>query len=76
MGAVQLCDALGVASGVPCARPRAGQKGPACQACLREWLQSALCASLQGVQLMLENGSLTPRNTWGRGLPRASCRLP
>jgi hypothetical protein len=57
LGAVQLCCALGVASGLTFARTRRGRKFAAFKACLLELFQSALCAGLQGVHLMLDNGS-------------------
>ena len=57
MGAVQLFCALGVASGRTFARTRLGRKFADFQAFLREFFQSALCAGLQVIHLMLDNGS-------------------
>jgi hypothetical protein len=57
MGAVQVFCALVVASGVTFARTRAGKKFTDFKACLRELFQSALCAGLTVVHLILDNGS-------------------
>lgn len=57
MGAVQLCCALLVASGVTFARTRRGKTFADFKAFLLALLQSALCAGLQVVHLMLDNGS-------------------
>ena len=57
MGAVQLFCALVVASGVPCARTRAGKKFTAFKAFLQEFLQSPLGVGRTVVHLILENGS-------------------
>jgi hypothetical protein len=57
MGAVHLFGALVVAAGVTFARTRSGRKCADFKACLREFLQSALCTGLQGVHLRLDNGS-------------------
>jgi len=57
MGAVQLFCALVVASGVTFARTRAGKKFTDFKAFLLELFQSALCAGLTVVHLILDNGS-------------------
>jgi hypothetical protein len=57
MGAVQLFCALVVASGVTCARTRTGKKFADFKAFLLELFQSALCAGLTVVHLILDNGS-------------------
>lgn len=57
MGAVQLFCALVVASGVTFARTRAGKKFTDFKAFLLEFFQSALCAGLKVVHLILDNGS-------------------
>ena len=57
MGAVQLFCALVVAAGVTFARTRGGKKFTDCTAFLLELLQSALCAGLKVVHLILDNGS-------------------
>jgi transposase len=57
MGAVQLFCALVVASGLTFARTRSGRKFADFQAFLRELFQSALCAGLKVVHLILDNGS-------------------
>jgi transposase len=57
MGAVQLFCALVVASGMAFARTRAGKKFTDFKAFLLELFQSALCAGLQVVHLILDNGS-------------------
>ena len=57
MGAVQLFCALVVASGVTFARTRAGKKFTDFKAFLLELFQSALCAGLKDVHLILDNGS-------------------
>jgi transposase len=57
MGAVQLFCALVVASGVTFGRTRAGKKFADFKAFLLEFFQSALCAGLRGVHLILDNGS-------------------
>ena len=57
MGAVQLFCALVVASGVTFARTRAGKKFTDFKAFLLELLQSALCAGLTVVHLILDNAS-------------------
>ena len=57
MGAVQLLCALVVASGMPFARTRSGRKFADCKAFLWELFQSALCAGLKVVHLMLDNGA-------------------
>jgi len=57
MGAVQLFCALVVASGVTFARTRGGKKFTDFKAFLLELLQSALCAGLKVVHLILDNGS-------------------
>jgi hypothetical protein len=57
MGAIQLFCALVVASGVSFARTRTGKKFTDFKAFLLELFQSALCAGLQVVHLILDNGS-------------------
>jgi len=57
MGAVQLFCALVVASGRTFARTRSGRKFADFKAFLLELFQSALCAGLQVVHLILDNGS-------------------
>jgi hypothetical protein len=57
MGAVQLCCARMGASGLTFARTRSGKTFADCKAFLLELFQSALCAGLQVVHLMLANGS-------------------
>ena len=57
MGAVQLFCALMVASGLTFARTRSGKTFADFQAFLLELFQSALCAGLKVVHLMLDNGS-------------------
>ena len=57
MGAVQLFCALLVASGVPLARTRSGKTFADFRAFLLELFQSALCAGLKVVHLILDNGS-------------------
>ena len=57
MGAVQLFCALVVASGRTFARTRSGRKFADFKAFLLELFQSALCAGLQVVPLILDNGS-------------------
>ena len=57
MGAVQLFCALVVASGVTFARTRASKKFTDFKAFLLEFFQSALCAGLKVVHLILDNGS-------------------
>jgi hypothetical protein len=57
MGAVPLFGALVVASGLTCARTHSGRKFADFTAFLLEVCQSALCAGLQVVHLMLANGS-------------------
>ena len=57
MGAVQLFCALAVASGVTFARTRGGKKFTDFKAFLLELFQSALCAGLKVVHLILDNGS-------------------
>ena len=57
MGAVQLFCALMVASGLTFARTRSGKTFADFKAFLLELFQSALCAGLQVVHLILDNGS-------------------
>jgi len=57
MGPVQLFCALVVASGVTFARTRGGKKFTDFKAFLLELFQSALCAGLKVVHLILDNGS-------------------
>ena len=57
MGAVQLFCALLVASGLTFARTRSGKTFVDFKAFLLELFQSALCAGLQVVHLILDNGS-------------------
>jgi hypothetical protein len=57
MGAVQRFGALVGAAGLTFARTRSGRKFADCKAVLRELLQSALCAGLKVVPLILANGS-------------------
>jgi hypothetical protein len=57
MGAAQLFCALVVASGVTFARTRTGKKFADFKAFLLELFQSALCAGLKVVHLILDNGS-------------------
>src|SRR5215510_5377365 len=57
MGAVQLFCALVVASGMTFARTRSGRKFADFKAFLLELFQSALCAGLKVVHLILDNGS-------------------
>ena len=57
MGAVQLFCALVVASGLTFARTRSGRKFADFKAFLLELFQSALCAGLKVVHLILDNGS-------------------
>jgi hypothetical protein len=57
MGAVQLFGARMGAAGLTCARTRSGKTCADFKAFLREWFQSPLCAGLQVVHLMLDNGS-------------------
>jgi hypothetical protein len=57
MGAVQLFCALVVASGLTFARTRSGRKFADCKAFLLELFQSALCAGLKVIHLVLDNGS-------------------
>jgi transposase len=57
MGAVQLFCALRVASGVTFARTRSGKTFADFKAFLLELFQSALCAGLKVVHLILDNGS-------------------
>ena len=57
MGAVQLFCALVVAAGLTFARTRSGKTFADFKALLREFFQSALCAGLQVVHLILDNGS-------------------
>jgi DDE superfamily endonuclease/homeodomain-containing protein len=57
MGAVQLFCALLVASGRTFAQTRPGRKFTDFKAFLREFFQSALCAGLKVVHLILDNGS-------------------
>src|SRR5215468_11603396 len=57
MGAVQLFCALAVASGVTFARTRGGKKFTDFKAFLLELFQSALCAGLKVIHLILDNGS-------------------
>jgi hypothetical protein len=57
MGAVQLFCALLVASGLTFAQTRTGRKFADFKAFLQEFFQSALCAGLQVVHLILDNGS-------------------
>jgi len=56
MGAVQLFCALLVASGLTFARTRASRKFADFKAFLLEFFQSALCAGLKVVHLILDNG--------------------
>jgi hypothetical protein len=57
MGAVQLFCALVVASGLTFARTRSGRKFADFKAFLLELFQSARCAGLKVVHLILDNGS-------------------
>jgi Homeodomain-like domain len=57
MGAVPLFCALLVASGRTCARTRIGRKLADFQAFLLEFFQSARCAGLQVIHLLLDKGS-------------------
>src|SRR5215813_13864961 len=57
MGAVQLFCALVVASGLTFARTRSGKTFADFKAFLLELFQSALCAGLKVVHLILDNGS-------------------
>ena len=57
MGAVQRFCALVVASGLTFARTRSGRKFADFKAFLLELFQSALCAGLTVVHLILDNGS-------------------
>ena len=57
MGAVQLCWALRGAAGLPFARPHRGKTFADFKAFLLELFQSALCAGLKVVHLILDNGS-------------------
>jgi hypothetical protein len=68
MGAVQLFCALMVAAGVTFARTRSGKTFADFKAFLLELVQSALCAGLQVVHLMLDNGSTHAPKQLGRGI--------
>ena len=57
MGAVQLCCALLVASGVTCARTRSGKTFADCTAFLRALLQSTLWVGLKVVHLLHAHGA-------------------
>src|SRR4029077_4678506 len=61
MGAVQLFCALVVASGLTFARTRSGRKFADFKAFLLELFQSALCAGLKVVHLILDNDSTLTR---------------
>jgi DDE superfamily endonuclease/Homeodomain-like domain len=74
MGAVQWFCALVVASGVTFARTRAGKKCTDFKAFLLAFFQSALCAGLTVVQLILDHGSThapKPLGTWMASLERS-----
>jgi hypothetical protein len=64
-GAVQLCCALVVASGVTGARTRTGKKFADFKAFLWELFRSALCAGLAVVHLILDHGSTHAPNQLG-----------
>jgi hypothetical protein len=65
MGAVQVFCARVVASGVTCARTRTGKKFTDCKAFLLEFFQSALCAGMKVVHLILDHGSTHAPKQWG-----------
>ena len=73
---MQLFCALRVASGLTFARTRSGKKCADCQAFLLELFQSALCAGLQVVHLMLDHGSTHAPKQWGAWMASLALSFP